>query len=93
MKRTWFMQWLLNQSHTQMTINAISRGSIVGSWEDAIVKLIKQEMAGTYKTDAERLLQMADGDYTAAATICLESYIPTHNNDDLKLVKLGLESL
>lgn len=85
MKRTWFMQYLLNTSYPNVAIIAVQKGTLDGAWEDAIVKLLKQEMTGTFKKDAEELLKLANGDYFDAAILVRNS---TLTGDKMKVLSL-----
>lgn len=76
MQRTKFMQDIMTITYPQTAIEAVI-GGLDGSWERCIAKALKIEVR-TGNSEAEVILQAADGDYLKAAYLITSSKI--HEN-------------
>lgn len=76
MERTPFMQTLMTCTYPQAAVEAVLNG-FDGSWERCIARALERHvLAGN--SEAEVLLQGAEGDYLKAAHLITSSKIPDH---------------
>lgn len=78
MKRTQFMQTIMTATQAESMTEAVLRG-FDGSWERAIASALKRSVAAG-NSEAEVILEAADGDYLKAAHLITSSKTPEHAN-------------
>lgn len=83
MERTNYMQSLMTATYSQVPIIAIQTGTIEKAWDKAIAELLKKQVAKGH-SEAEVILQAAEGDYMKAAKLVLESEIPLPDEEEIE---------
>jgi len=74
MKRTWFLQYLLNTSHSRVALVDVENFMINELWQDEVEKLLTYEYnSGAYKAEAEAMLKLASGSAREAAKLVMNS--------------------
>lgn len=78
MKRTQFMQTIMTATQAESMTEAVFRG-FDGSWERAIASALKRSVVAG-NSEAEVILEAANGDYLKAAYLITSSKIPENAN-------------
>jgi hypothetical protein len=78
MDRTPFMQMIWTESYKDVAVEAI-KTRFEGSWERCVARLLKKYVEAGH-SEAEVLLQAAEGNHLRAAYLITSSKIPDHAN-------------